>query len=216
METCYFSGDDLIRYLASSDNSLEVLSDDYLNEATNVALEKYLYVPCNETMLRHSIIEMAYFDFVKSVTLLYPWDIREIDYHYLRSIIPHSVMQKFKIASGDMLGFIKSKTNADFQYTTIIMNSIQVLNELIDNCKDYHTDSSFFLLRNHSGNVSSEIKEEDGEKRIEFTEIGTQEILLKLIDEKRMIPKTQMRFARYEPLLFDDAKPDPKEFILGQ
>ena len=208
LDTCYFSGDDLIRYLASPDDTLAELSDEYLTKATTTALDKYMYVPCNETMVRHSIIELAYFDFVKSITLLYPWDIREIDYQYLKAIIPPTVLGKFKIVSGDMLGFIKSKYNTNIAYTTIITNSLSDVNELIDNCEEYKTNASFFLLRNNSDNVKSEITMVDGEKEIQFIEIGTQEIMDKLMDHERMLPKTQMRFARYEPLLFSDAKPN--------
>ena len=213
LDTFYFSGDDLIRFLASPDDRLADLSPDYLRKATNTALEKYLYVPCNETMIRHSIIELAYFEFVKSVTLLYPWDIREIDYRYLRSIIPYSVLPKFRIASGDMCGFIKSDANTQHKYTTIILNSLSTLNELIDNCNQYNTKSTFFLLRNHSGNVSSKIIETDGVRKIEFTEEGNDEILYKLIDPEKMVPKTQMRFGRFEPYLFNDTKPDSTDLM---
>lgn len=210
LDTCYFNGDDLIRYLASPDDTLANLSEDFLTEATQTALEKYLYVPCSETMLRHSIIELAYFDFVKSVTIVYPWDIREIDYQYLKLIIPRNVLSKFKIVSGNIIDFLKSKKDSSTVYTTIISNSIEDINEMIDNCKEYKTDKSFFLLRNHSGNTALEISndgENSTEQNIAFKEIGTSEIFSKLIDTDRLVPKTQMQFARYEPMLFDDAKP---------
>lgn len=213
LDTFYFSGDDLIRFLASPDDNLAELSDEYLTKVTKSALDNYFYVPCNETMIRHSIIELAYFDFVKSITLLYPWGIRDIDFKYLKSITPQSVASKFTLASGNMCDFIKSKSNSQHKYTTIILNSIETLNELIDNCDMYHTESSFFLLRNHSGNVSSKITEENGEKKIEFKEEGNDELLNKLIDSERMLPKTQMRFGRFEPYLFDDIKPDSNNFL---
>ena len=214
LDTFYFSGDDLIRYLASPDDTLADLSEEYLTELTNAALDNYLYVPCNETMIRHSIIELAYFDFAKSITLLYPWDIREVDYYYLKSIIPEAILKKINIASGDICDYLKNNTS--IKYTTIILNSIDDVNELIDKSDEYNTSSSLFLLRNHSENVSSKIIETDGEKRIEFTEEGNDEIFLKLIDMERMIPKTQMRFARFEPHLFVDAKPVQEGFISGQ
>ena len=137
LDTFYFSGDDLIRFLFSPDDNLADLSDEYLTKVTKSALDNYLYVPCNETMIRHSIIELAYFDFAKSITLLYPWNIRDIDIKYLNSIIPRSVASKFTLASGNMCDFIKS--NSQNKYTTIILNSIETLNELIDNCDTYNT-----------------------------------------------------------------------------
>lgn len=219
LDTCYFSGDDLVRYLASPNDELADLDDEYIEKAITTALDKYLYVPCNETMLRHSIIELAYFDFVKSVTLLYPWDVRTIDYAYLKHIIPNTIISKFKIASGNMLEFLDSKSANGKKYTTIISNSLRDIDEMIDNCDKYNTDSTFFLLRNHSYNVKYEIIDDPenlGKKKMEFNEIGTLEILGKLMDLERGIPKTQMRFARYEPALFDDMKPDPKDFIFGR
>ena len=210
LDTCYFNGDDLIRYLASPDDTLENLSEASLNDMTKAALDKYFYVPCSETMLRHSIIELAYFDFVKSITLVYPWDIREIDYQYLKSIIPNTVLAKFKIVSGNIIDFLKSKKESNITYTTIISNSIDDVNEMIDNCKEYNTNTSFFLLRNHSGNTVMEFSkdcENSNAQNIEFKEVGTVEIYNKLMDTERLVPKTQMQFARYEPMLFDDAKP---------
>ena len=209
LDTCYFSGDDLIRYLASETDELHMLPEEILTDATKTALNSYTYVPCNESMLRHSIIELAYYDFVKSITLLYPWEIRKIDYDFIRSIVPFSILPKFKIVSGDLLGFIESKSNTDIRYTTIIMNSLSDVNTLIDECDKYHTEASFFLLRNHSGNVSCEIVDDPNSKnnkKIIFDEIGTKEIFMKLMDIDRMIPKTQMRFARYEPHLFNKLK----------
>ena len=218
LDTCYFSGDDLIRYLASEDpNGLADLTPEFLQRATEIALQNYLYVPCNETMFRHSIIELAYFEFVQSITLVYPWEIREIDYRYLRNIIPYSVMSKFRIVSGKLSEHIKSKP--DIKYTTIVSNSLLDINEMIDNCNEYGTEASFFLLRNHSENVTFEIIDDPdnpGNNKMIFNEIGTVEILSKLMDVEKGIPKTQMRFARYEPMLFSDAKPNDKDFSIGR
>ena len=219
LESCYFSGDDLVKYLASKDDTLVDLDDKYIEDAIRTAFSKYSYVPCNETMLRHSIIELAYFNFIKSITLVYPWDVREIDHLYLSMIIPKTVLPKFKVVSGNIVDFIKSNCGTDTKYTTIISNSIEDVNKLIDNSEKYHTNESFYLLRNHSKNVKHEISEDPenpGKKKISFEEIGTEEILYKLIDSERGIPKTQMRFARYEPVLFDDVKPDPNNFTLGR
>ena len=216
-EYCYFTGDDFIKYLYSDSLEMPELPEELLVDATKEALDKYLYVPCNETMLRHSMIELAFYDWIKSITLIYPWDIREIDYEFLKTIIPHSVLYKFRIVSGELLDFIKTDIPTGIKYTTIVLNSLSDLNELIDNNEEYHTDETFFLLRNSSENVSFTLNtSSEGERSLDFKEIGTEEVLLKLIDEKTLLPKTKMRFARYEPFLFSDAKPDPNEFKLGR
>ena len=216
LDHCFFSGDDLIRYLSTTDNSLAELDDRYLTVATTTALNHYTYVPCNETMFRHSIIELAYFDFVKSITLVYPWDLRKIDLHYLNSIIPYSVLSKFNIVSGNMLDYIKEKTNTKF--TTIVCNTIQDVITLIDNPIIYRTNSSFFLLRNSSQTVSYNIENDPNNPsntKIDFTELGNKEILSRIMDLEHGIPNSQMRFARYEPYLFDDAKPKDNENFYG-
>ena len=218
LDTSYFSGRDLIRYLASPTDALADLSDEFIDDALKTAFEKYFYVPCNETMIRHAIIELAYYDFAKSITLLYPWKLRQIDIAYLRSIIPFSVMNKFKIVSGNLLDFLKD-TPPDEKYTTMVLNSLSDVNTLIDQCEVYHTDAACFLLRNHSGNVKyriSEDPENPGTNKIDFEEIGTTEILDKLLDTERGIPKTQMRFGRFEPILFKDAEPDSTSIMYGQ
>ncbi len=219
LDMCFFSGDDLIKYLASPDDNLAELSDEFLNNATETAFNNYFYVPCNETMMRHSIIELAYYKFIKSITIMYPWALREIDYQFCKSLIPASIREKFKITCGNIPDFLKNKKESNIRYTTIIMNSIDELNYLIDNNESLKTNTSTFLLRNSSDNVSYKLLDSTDKltgKKISFDEIGNKEILSKLIDEERMIPKTEMRFGRFEPLLFSDAKPNKEDFIFGR
>ena len=54
------------------------------------------------------------------------------------------------------------------------------------------------------------------DKQVRYLYERTDEIINKLMDVKNGIPKTQMRFARYEPMLFDDAKPNEDDFTLGR
>lgn len=217
LETCFFSGDDLIKYLASEDNSFDIdLPEEFLQNATMEALDKYFYVPCSETMIRHSIIELTYFDFCKSVTLIFPWDIRPIDYAFLNSVIPESRMSKFKLASGDTLDFLKSNKNSETKYTTLITNDLDTVNTLIDENETYGTESTLFLLRNSSKNTEAKIfTNDEGKQDIEFNELGNEIIIPKLMDVTKGIPKNQMRFGRFDPHLFDDLKPDEKEFSYG-
>ena len=219
LDTCYFESKDLIRYLASEDkNSLADLDDEYILSAIATAITMYTYEPCNEPMIRHAIIEAAYYDFVKTITLVYPWPIRPIDRLYLKSIIPNTVIGKFNLVTGPLIDVIRNN-KISFKYTTIISNSHEDINEMIDKCNEYGTDTSFYLLRNHSGNVKFEmIKDPENEDKLipKFTEIGTMEILSKLVDMNTGIPKTQMRFARYEPILFEDGKPNSNDFLLGK
>ena len=218
LDTSFFNLRDLVRYLASPGDELADISDEVIDDALKTAFDQYFYVPCNETMIRHAIIELAYYDFAKSITLLYPWELRQIDIAFLRSIIPPSRMHKFKVVSGNLLDYLKD-TSPEGKYTTLILNSLSDVNTLIDNCDEYHTDTACFLLRNHSGNVKysiSEDPENPGKNKISFEEIGTAEILSKLMDIENGIPTTQMRFGRFEPILFKEATPDSANFMYGQ
>ena len=214
LEHCYFNANDLIRYISSEDDTLIELDDKFLAVAIKEAIDHYSYIPCNETMLRHSIIELAYYDFVKSITLVYPWPIRPIDIKYLQSIIPHSIMQKITVVSGNLLEYIKSKTT--IKYTTIICNSVSDIVTMIDNCDEYRTWASFFLLRNSSQCVSYEISNDsETSTRAVFAELGNDEILGRIIDPETGLPKSKMRFARYEPRLYSDSKPKEEDDFLA-
>ena len=207
-EMCYFTSKDLLKYLYSIDDNYEdiIIDANLTKEALDFAYRNFFYAPCNETMIRHAIIELAYSNFIKSVTLVYPWEPRDVDIAYLHNIIPEAVIHKFNVADGTLLDVIET-TNKESnlingKYTTIILNSIDDVNELIDNAEKYKTDTAFFLLRNHSENV----KLTRIEDRQEFVEVGNEIIIPKLMDIHTGIPKSQMRFARYEPILFEDDK----------
>ena len=195
---CFFTARDLIRYLSSVDESLDDLSEEEIAEAFQMALRYYQYTPSNETMMRHSIMEVMYHDFVKSVTLVYPWNIRPIDHLFIRRITPEKIFNKLEVAVGDIPSVVRS---SDRRYTTIITNELSDIKELTKDPKGNRVDTALFLLRNHSGNVKI-TKGEDGEDTL--VEIGSEELLPIFVDEKTGIPKSQMRFGRFEPLLFVD------------
>ena len=215
-EICYFTGRDLIRYLASTNDDYEDLDDEFINKALQTAYSNYMYVPCNESMLRHAIIETAYLKFVKSITLVYPWEPRPIDIQYIRRIIPPKIITKFNFANGsitEIVNLSKKDSHINGKFTTIILNSMEELIYLIDNANSCKTDEAFFLLRNHSENTDL-VKNDDG--KFEFVERNNMSILNKLLDFNTGVPKSQMRFARYEPTLFIDQKKIVDDGFLGK
>lgn len=214
LDLCYFEAPDLIRYLKSRDDSLENISQSDIIEYTKVAIENYYYIPANESMFRHSIIEASYNDFIKEIVLLYPWDIREIDLEFINRIIPKKVIHKFTLLHANLLDLLKENaSNGNDKFTSIICNDINDAIEMVNNQSLYGTSESFILLRNHSGNVKMSFNE-DG-KPI-FEEIGNYEVLSKIIDLNTGYPTSKMRFARYEPILFADAKPKNEDFLFGE
>ena len=206
-EYAFFTSRDLIRYLSSVDDELDMeISEEEIEDAINLAFRNYMYIPCSETMIRHSIMEIMYDRFVKSVTLVFPWDLRPIDVAHLRHITPEKIADKLVLTSGTIPSVIEE---TDATYTTVISNSIEDINLMVDERKKYHTESTLFLLRNHSQNMSI-IRNEDGS--VEFVEDHMDELIPKLIDLKTGFPKTRNEFGRFEPQLFSDMEPRFKGF----
>lgn len=202
-DTVYFEKEDLIRYLYTPDDTVEVdLPENMIHEAIETAYKHYYYTPCSEMMLRHAIIELCLHKFMNSITLAFPWDIKpENDILYLYSIIPKEYIQKFNIVTGSLTDCI---LNSSTQYTTIIMNDLEECKKFINENEKYRTYETFFLVRNHSKNVHV-FQTDDGS--LDFEEVGNEEIAKKLINLDTGIPITRMRFARYEPSLYIDRKP---------
>lgn len=218
LDTAYFEGRDLIKYLASKDDELKDLDDEYIDSLIKTAYDSYLYgPPPSETMIRHALIELLYTEFFKSITLVFPWEVRDADVWHLYHIVPQSVVDKIEVTSGRLLDIVGENHGMDksqFFYSTILTNSIHDTVDMILDPKKYNTSESFFLLRNHSGNT---IPIADDNGNTHFQELGNEHILPLLIDvEKGGLPKSKMRFARYEPHLFADSKPRGEGFNIGE
>lgn len=199
----FFTSDDLVRYLSSTED-LELDSDvpdETVEEIMNFALDHYDYSQCSETMMRHAIMEIMYDDFVKSVTLVYPWQIRPIDTFYLRRITPPQIFEKLNLASGKLSEI--AAMDSEIEYTTIISNSIEDISLMVDDPKKYHCQAAMFLLRNHSQNMEIVLGEDEYPS---FNEVGMEELLPKLIDFNTGLPLTGMRFGRFEPRLFSETE----------
>lgn len=213
----YFTGPHLIQYLASDSEELESCDADYLGHLYVTALNTYKYNPANETMIRHAIIEAAMYDFVKSVSLVYPWGAREIDIMYMSKILPTKVKKKLRYFSGSLMDAVKNRPDKIPFYTTILTNSIEDVNDMIDHASEYQTDQAFFLLRNHSENTSvSMVPDPDDPSKeiVQFDEEGSLEIMNKLFTPSGM-QKGLMRFARFVPYLYSDRKPLNETFQFG-
>lgn len=214
LDLCYLEAPDIVRYLLSEDDTLINIPIEDIIKYVEIAIDNYQYLPSNETMLRHAIIEASYEKFIEEIVLVFPWKIRDIDRKYLSLIIPDRVKTKYSLMSGDLLSIIK---NSKQSYTSIITNSLDDVTELINNTELYKSSESFILLRNHSGNMKIEkTVNEDGKNIETFKEIGTLEILSKILDMDTGIPTSKIRFARYEPILFQDANPKSNEFLIGR
>lgn len=213
-DTCYFNGRDMVRYLASPDKESidDSLTDEEVDVFVNLAYQNYKYTPCSELMIKHAVLAAGLNDFVKHITLVFPWEIRDIDAVFLARTIPNSIMSKIELVSGTIMQAIEHRGVR--KYTSIISNSFDDINYMIDHHKECGTDETFFLLRNHSGNTKI-IFDENGNP--EFDEVNTRIIIEKIIDPATGYPICPIRFARYEPTLYQDRKPNMKsEGLYGQ
>ena len=204
LDLSFFQSRDLVRYLASPNDDYEDLDETYIQEAIQTALERYLYAPCSETSMRHAIMELMYQRNIKSVTLVYPWDPRPLDMNYLRKITPKTILPKLNITGGTIPEVIQA---TPVVYTTIITNELDTVRLLTKEPETYRTQSTLFLLRNHSGNMDV-TKVPDTTRavgyRLNFTECDTSDILLRMVNPKTGMPINRMRFGRFEPNLFSD------------
>lgn len=207
----YFTIEDCIRYLVSSNEELDTdISEEDIVNYLREALINYKYIPCNETMLRNAIIEAALYPFIKEVTLVFPWKLRKIDMVYLYKIVPESIISKFNIKDSITISEIikqRAEEKENEQYTTIISNEIEEIRYLINNLKELKLDAPLFLLRNHSRNT---ILKYDENNEPYFEEVGDRDIFEKIFDPETGLPMTNTRFARFKPYLFVDMEPiDP-------
>ena len=118
---------------------------------------------------------------------------------FLRHITPPTIEKKLIIASGNIPDIIESGTTT---YTTIITNSVDDINRMVDEPKRYRVQSTLFLLRNHSENMTVIKNPETG--KLDFIEDRMDELLPKIMDMKTGFPKSRIRFGRFEPQLFID------------
>lgn len=203
----YFTIDDCIRYLVSDNEELDTKISNYdILQYVEKALINYKYNPCNETMLRHAIIEVAFYPFVKEITLVFPWKIRKIDMGYIYKIVPESILSKFNIEDKNSITEIiqnKCKEEKE-QYTTIITNDIEEIIYLVNNLKELKLEDPLFLLRNHSGNTIVKYNENNEPS---FEEVGDREIFEKIFDPNTGLPISNTRFARFIPYLYSDMEP---------
>ena len=206
-DLAFYEATDIIRYLYSPDDTLADIDADTLIHYLAVAVKHYNYMPCNEIMMRHAILESTFQTFVKDVTLVYPWEIRQIDLFYLSKIIPKKIRSKINTVTGDILEIMAE--NQGDPYTSIVTNSLDAVTEMITDRDKYKSHEAFILLRNHSQNTEMKKVIIDGKDEIDFDEIGTRDILSQIIDMKTGFPTCKIRFARYEPVLFADAMPKP-------
>ena len=207
---CYFNEIDLVRYLASTDSTLARMDYKLITRYVRYARMNYRYMPApQETMMRHALIEAAFYNLIKKIVLVYPFKVREVDKWFLDEMLPKPVREKIVYINASMRVAPKIKPPDVPYYTTIILNSKQDLKYLIDNSEEKEVDNATFLLLNNSENTTftKYLNPEDPSKfEVDYIEEDTKEIVDKLMIGE-VIPKTKMRFARFYPFLYNDLKP---------
>lgn len=206
-EIFYFAPDDLIRYLHSP--YIETLDEDMSNEEIafywDFCRKTFFYQSYTETMMFHALMEAAINKYVKSIVIAYPWEVRDVDVAFLHRRLPKSIIDKLLVSSDPILNLVDSSETG---YTTIITNNIHDVITMIHDTRRYKCDTTAFLLRNHSKNVSLDRKTK------EFKEEGDIAITGLLIDENG-VPTTRMTYGRFQAFRFEDMNPNLKIYNYG-
>ena len=153
-------------------------------------------------------MNLMYNDFFKSLTLVYPWKPRPMDIAYIQGLTPPTIFKKILISEGSIKDTILN--NPKVNYTTIVMNSIDEVLDIMSDPNKYRTDASVILLRNSSENSE---KTYDENKKVIYKELKNREILTKLIDKKTGYLKCRTQFARFFPERFTTEKLRSVKFL---
>ncbi len=205
-ELAYFRPDDLITYL----NDGNKLPDDevqFIKEYTNL---NYDYSHSVISSMSGALRGLGNSDFIKKIIIAFPEKVDVRIFQYTHDLFGEKILRDKAIVVENVdhlsrVEFLKSiLAEAEQPITTVITNEAQFIIDALADYKKYKCMDTFFILRNHSENMSLSLSE-DGV--ISFNEKYTDEIMSyinprqdRLIDELPLPLKSG--FARYNPLPF--------------
>lgn len=174
-EIGYFRPRDLIKYL----NDGNEIDDDEINTIIEYSKMNYDYSIYTFLNMLGALETLARTDYVKGITIVFT-NHRESDAKFLASMFDKELLtKKFSILESstdtviqDMEKEMLEATNKNIPYTTVITNEYQLIIDTLTDYRKYKTDTSFFLLRNHSQNMEQLIKGDS----VYFNELYTDEI----------------------------------------
>ncbi len=174
-EIGYFRPRDLIKYL----NDGNEIDDDEINTIIEYSKMNYNYSIYTFLNMLGALETLARTDYVKGITIVFT-NHRESDAKFLATMFDKELLtKKFSILESstdtviqDMEKEMLEAANKNIPYTTVITNEYQLIIDTLTDYRKYKTDTSFFLLRNHSQNMEQLIKGDS----VYFNELYTDEI----------------------------------------
>lgn len=174
-EIGYFRPRDLIKYL----NDGNEIDDDEISTIIEYSKMNYDYSIYTFLNMLGALETLARADYVKGITIVFT-NHRESDAKFLATMFDKELLtKKFSILESstdtviqDMEKEILEAANKNIPYTTVITNEYQLIIDTLMDYRKYKTDTTFFLLRNHSQNMEQLIKGDS----VYFNELYTDEI----------------------------------------
>ena len=174
-EIGYFRPRDLIKYL----NDGNEIDDDEISTIIEYSKMNYDYSTYTFLNMLGALETLARTDYVKGITIVFT-NHRESDAKFLATMFDKELLtKKFSILESstdtviqDIEKEMLEAANKNIPYTTVITNEYQLIIDTLTNYRKYKTDTSFFLLRNHSQNMEQLIKGDS----VYFNELYTDEI----------------------------------------
>mgnify|MGYP004451155415 FL=1 len=174
-EIGYFRPRDLIKYL----NDGNEIDDDEISTIIEYSKMNYDYSTYTFLNMLGALETLARTDYVKGITIVFT-NHRESDAKFLAAMFDKELLtKKFSILESstdtviqDMEKEMLEAANKNIPYTTVITNEYQLIIDTLTDYRKYKTDTSFFLLRNHSQNMEQLIKGDS----VYFNELYTDEI----------------------------------------
>lgn len=205
-EIAFYRPRDLLIYL---NDGIEMEPDE-IQFALEYCKENYSFGDATPLSFSKALAKLLEQTYVKKVSIAFPSQITMKDIYYIGDILPDQLLDdkvEF-IFNGDGLSpveFLKTalckQKQFDPPYTTVVTNEIDFIYDVLSSFEEYEVYETFFLLRNHSKNVS--LVEENGE--IKFIEQGTDKIINILNPiKKRLINGLPLplkaKFGRFSPV----------------
>lgn len=178
-----------LQFLMKMDTEQKLQVEDYL-ETINKCLQMDTWRYCSKTMMLYALLQLSQTKFVKKIDFISQRLITHREFLHINSLIPEN-HDKLGFLQGDILKLIEDR---DY-YTTIILDDIGILIELLKDTEKYHLNRTLLLLRNSLS--SMEITKIPGSDEDHYVEKYAQEII-------DLTKGKTCKVGRFYPTLYED------------
>jgi len=216
-ELAFYRPVDLLTHL----NDGQSLTDAQVRHALEYCEQNYSFMPSVRTNMNVAIGRLMKEKFISSVSFYFDRVPTNYDMQYLADTLPNSeLIGKSTVFRPDnnswlselekiraFCAFIRNQyLTYNKIFTTIITNKAEAIIDMLKHPDEYGCEKTFFLLRNHSGNMKP-ILSSDG--KVSFEELYTDEIVDLINPNPDRLTRgfplpLPAKFGRFSPLAFTD------------